>query len=291
MIFQDFSYECPTNIQDAVAMLDEAGVRSCPIAGGTDLTIGLRNGWILVDRLVDLTRILELRTIQKANQVVRIGAAVTFTEIINNPMLRKDLPLLVKACEQVGCDQIRNLGTIGGNVANAAVCADSLPPLVCLGSVAVIQSPRGQTRIPISEFVTGPNQTCMPHGGLIESIEIPAQPAGVKGAFERIGRRKAMAIARLSLAALGSLGSDGRISRVHLVPGAAFPRFMRITPVEDLLIGKQPEEALFAAAGQAMADQFNQVSGNRWSAEWKLKAMAAITERALRQVFGGMNEN
>ena len=100
-----------------------------------------------------------------------------------------------------------------------------------------------------------------------------------------------MAIARLSLAALGSLGPDGRIDRVHLVPGAAFPTFKRNTPVEDLLLGKQPDEALFIAAGQAMAHQFTLVSGSRWSAEWKIQAIAAITERALRQIFGGINEN
>jgi len=290
MIFQDFSYACPTNIQEAITLLGEPGMRSCPIAGGTDLTIALRNNSVKTDRLVDITRISELKSI-KINHCISIGAAVTFAEIIENSILLKQVPLLVNASEKVGSYQIRNLGTIGGNVANAAICADSLPALVCLEADAIIQSPHGQLRLPVSDLVTGPGQTKIPSGGIIQSFEISPLFTGIKTVFERIGRRKSMAIARLSLAGLGSTGSDGKINRVHLVPGASFPQFRRITIVEDLLLGKYPDENLFVAAGKAMANQFNLVSGNRWSAEWKIKAIAAITERALRQIFGGNNEN
>jgi len=290
MIFQDFSYECPTSIQEAVALLCEKGVRSYPIAGGTDLTIALRNNSVKVNRLVDVNRIPELKIIEENHKIV-IGAAVTFTEIIENPMLQKQLPVLIDGCKFIGCDQIRNLATMGGNVANAAVPADSVPILVCLEADAILRTPQGQIRIPVSDLITGPNKTKIPAGGIIESFEIQHIPAGAKTNFQRIGRRRSMSIARLSLAALGSTGSDGKINNVRLVAGSAFPTFKRTQRVEDLLLGKTPDEKLFVAAGKEMANEFIRISGNRWSADWKIKAISAITERALSQVFGGSNEN
>jgi xanthine dehydrogenase FAD-binding subunit len=290
MIFQDFSYECPTNIQDAVGLLSEQGIRSCPIAGGTDLTIELRNNAVKVDRLVDVTRIPELKSVEN-NQKIKIGAAVTFTEIIENSMLQEQLPILIDGSRYIGCDQIRNIATIGGNVANAAIPADSVPILVCLETDAILQTSQGQLRIPVGELITGPNQTKIPAGSIIKSFEIPNIPAGAKTNFQRIGRRQSMSIARLSLAALGSTGSDGKINGVHLVAGSAFPTFNRIKCVEDLLIGQTPGKNLFVAAGKEMANEYVRVSGNRWSTEWKIKAIAAITERALGQIFGGSNDN
>jgi carbon-monoxide dehydrogenase medium subunit/xanthine dehydrogenase FAD-binding subunit len=143
----------------------------------------------------------------------------------------------------------------------------------------------------VSDLISGPNKTKIPAGGLIESFEIQQIPAGAKADFQRIGRRRSMSIARLSMAALGSTGSDGKINEVRLVAGAAFPTFKRTQRVEDLLLGKTPDKNLFVAAGKEMADEFIRVSGSRWSTEWKVKAIAAITERALSQVFGGSNES
>ena len=290
MIFQNFSYTCPTSIREAVDLLSETGIASKPIAGGTDLIIGLRSGAVRVDRVVDVTHIPELKGIKK-NGCISIGAAATFTEIIENPLVQKEAPLLAKACQGIGSLQIRNLATIGGNVANAAICADSLPALVCLGANTIIQSSSGMIRIPTTDFVTGLGQIQLPAGGLIQSFEFEPLPKDNKFAIERIGRRRAMSISRLTLVVSGSTGSDGKINAIRVSPGAAFPQFRRFKEVEDLLYGETPAESLFVAAGQAMAQQYHLISGKRWSAEWKEKAIAAITERALRKVFGDGYEN
>ncbi|MDR3576154.1 MAG: FAD binding domain-containing protein [Anaerolineaceae bacterium] len=290
MIFQNFSYECPTDLEEAVALLGEPGISSHVLAGGTDLIIDLSTGSVKADRLVDINRIPELKMIRE-NGHITVGAAVTFTEIIASPLLQSKAPLLVKACREIGSLQIRNLATMGGNVAHAAICADSLPALVCLEADAVILSPAGKTCIPLTEFVAGPGQTRLPAGGIIQSFEIKPLPVGCRTAFERIGRRKAMSIARLSMAALGKVGADGKIEEVRLVPGAAFAQFQRRTTVEAMLLGQKPSERLFCEAGQCMAALYETASGKRWSAEWKVKTIAAITERALRQVFGEQNEN
>ena len=270
MIYQDFSYECPTSIDEAIALLSEKGVKSCPIAGGTDLTIALRSNSIKIDRIVDVNRIPELKRIEDKQNIV-IGAAVTFNEIIENSMLQKQLPVLVEASKYVGSEQIRNTGTIGGNVANAAVPADSIPVLVCLEAVAVLHSLQGESRIPVSELITGPNQTKIPQGGMIKSFEIPHIPDGARTNFQRIGRRRSMSIARLSLAVMGSTGSDGKINEVRLVPGSAFPTFKRIQHVEELLTGKKPDKELICDCrkrnGRRICPRFGQALVNRMESQ------------------------
>jgi CO/xanthine dehydrogenase FAD-binding subunit len=130
-------------------------------------------------------------------------------------------------------------------------------------------------------------ETRLPPGGLIQAFEFEAPPAGSRMSFQRIGRRQAMAIARLSIAALGAVDTSGgsRVSLLRVVPGAAFARYQRATSVEDLLVGQQPSTERIMAAGQEMARLFLQESGGRWSAQYKERAIAALTERALHEVL------
>ncbi|MGD8794910.1 MAG: FAD binding domain-containing protein, partial [Anaerolineae bacterium] len=181
----------------------------------------------------------------------------------------------------------RNIATIGGNVVNAAACADTLPVLVCLEAQAVVVSASGVERVPVADLVTGVYETRLPPGGLIQAFEFEAPPAGSRMSFQRIGRRQAMAIARLSIAALGAVdtSSGSRVSLLRVVPGAAFARYQRATSVEDLLVGQQPSTERIMAAGQEMARLFLQESGGRWSAQYKERAIAALTERALHEVL------
>jgi CO/xanthine dehydrogenase FAD-binding subunit len=290
----DFGYVCAHNLDEAVRLLNEPGCRSRVLAGGTDLLVEARSGQVDFDRVVDVSRVPELGTIDVSggsDHRVVIGAAVTFTRLLRHPDLRLRAPLLTEACGHIGSTQIRNAATIGGNVANAAACADSVPALVCLEAEALIVSPSGETRCRVADLVTGTHQTQLPPGALIRAFVFDVQPPHSRSAFERLGRRRAMAIARLSLAALGELGSSGQISALRLVPGAAFARFRRVSAVEEMLVGQTPSAELFEAAGRRMAELFLAESGRRWSAEWKEKALAALTERALRRVVGGLNED
>ena len=288
----DFGYVCARSLNEAIQLLNEPGSRSRVLAGGTDLMVEARSGADHFDRVVDVTRVPELKVIgTEPGGRLLVGAAVTFTRILQDAGLRAQAPLLVEACGYIGSPQIRNAGTLGGNVVNAAACADSVPALVALEAEAVIVSPAGETRCPVTDLITNTHRTQLPAGALVRAFSFAAQPAGSRAAFERIGRRQAMAIARLSLAALGALDADGRFAVMRLVPGASFARFRRATPVETLVVGQAPSAALFAAAGQRMAELFMAESGGRWSAEWKEKALAALTERALQRVAGGVHEN
>jgi CO/xanthine dehydrogenase FAD-binding subunit len=205
----DFTYVRAHSLDEAVALLSELGVHSRVLAGGTDLVNQFRKGEVQCDRVVDVTHVPELRTIENGDPI-RIGAAVTHTEIAESALLRERAPLLVRACRQIGSPQIRNVATIGGNVVNAAACADTLPVLVCLEARAVVVSVWGVERVPVADLVTGVYRTELPPGGLIQAFEFEATPPGSRVSFQRIGRRQAMSISRLSVAALWAEGSASR---------------------------------------------------------------------------------
>jgi CO/xanthine dehydrogenase FAD-binding subunit len=137
----------------------------------------------------------------------------------------------------------------------------------------------------VADLVTGVYQTQIPPGGLIQAFEFEAPPPRSRSSFQRIGRRQAMSIARLSVAALGALDGENRVSLLRVVPGAAFARFRRATSVEDLLIGQVPSAQRITDAGREMTRLFLEESGGRWSAQYKERAIAVLSKRALEEVL------
>jgi CO/xanthine dehydrogenase FAD-binding subunit len=281
----EFSYIRAGHVSEAVALLNQPGYTSRPLAGSTDLILLLRNNPGLCDRVVDITLIPELHRITRADNTVTIGSAATFTEILSNPIIQATAPLLVQACATVGAVQIRNMATMGGNVANAAACADSLPALVCLDAVARVLTPGQEFNWPVAELVLRPNQTKLPAGGLLESLSYTIPAAGSRSYFNKLGRRKAMAISRLTVAVLGRVNENGVIVESRIVTGSATPRISRLAHAEAVLLGQKPSQALFAAAARAVADEMIRLSGRRWSTEFKEPAVLAMTAQALAQIF------
>jgi CO/xanthine dehydrogenase FAD-binding subunit len=227
-----------------------------------------------------------MRGITESADAIRIGAAVTFAEAAASPLLRAAAPLLVEACLSVGSPQIRNAGTLGGNIANAAACADSLPALVALDATATIAGVDGERVVPAAALTLAPHRPALSPGELIVSFAFPKLPPGAGSAFVKLGRRNAQAIARLSLAAIGRVDPDGRIDFVRLAPGAALPVAARLTSVETALLGHAPSGPLFAAAGAQAAEAMIAVTGRRWSTEYKEVAIQGLVAQALGRVFG-----
>ena len=198
---------------------------------------------------------------------------------------RATAPVLVQACREVGAVQVRNMGTLGGNVANAAACADSLPALVCLDAVATIATVDGECEWSVADLVRSPNHTRIPPNGILVSLRYTVPAEGSRSAFLKLGRRNAMAISRLTVAVLGRLDASGRIAEVRLVPGAATPQIRRFQSVESRLLGQTPSQELFEQAGHWAAEEMIGVTGRRWSTEFKEPALAAMVTRALDRVF------
>ncbi len=270
-------------VEEAIALLAEVP-GSYLLAGGTDLMIKLRHHEVHPARIVDISRIPELLALEEeADGRIRLGAGVTFSRLLASPLIREKAPILQQMAAQAGAVQLRNLGTIGGNVANAALAADSLPVLIALEAEAEIAGPQGRRRERVADLVTGPGRTTLQPGELIVAFRF-VPPQG-KGVFVKVGRRNALNIARLSMSAIGHLDAAGRIAEVRLVPGAALRRTRRVTEVEAMLIGQEPDEALFTEAGKRMAEVMIEASGRRWSTPYKEPVIATLTRRALRALF------
>jgi CO/xanthine dehydrogenase FAD-binding subunit len=281
-----FSYVRAASVAEAVALLNEPGIRSRPLAGGTDLVLLTRAESTLCDRVVDISLIPELHRIYQEGDRVTMGAAAAFGEVIESQIVAQTAPVLIQACRQVGATQIRNMGTLGGNVANAAACADSLPALVCLDAIAHVSTLQGERAWPVAELVRGPNRTIIPAGGLLVSLSYQIPLPNSRSVFLKLGRRNAMAISRLTVAALGRLDATGRIVEARLVPGSATPQTCRFRVVEDSLIGQAPSRDLCQSAARMTAKEMIRQAGRRWSSEFKEPALIAMTARALAQVFG-----
>jgi CO/xanthine dehydrogenase FAD-binding subunit len=274
-------------VAHAVELVNDPGFVSRPIAGGTDLLVLIRHEKPAFNRVVDLTRVPEMKLVELRRDEVYLGAAATFTEVAESPVLRQHAPCLVEAALTVGGPAIRNAGTLGGNAINAAACADGVPPLVCIDAMAHLAGPAGARSLLVSELVTGANRTAIRPGELLTHFTFPVPPAGVQQAFTKLGRRNAQAISRLSMAAAGHLDTGGCIDYVRLVPGAAMPTPRRFVAVEAMLLGHAPSDELLAAAGAMTAALMLEVTGRRWSTEYKEAAIAALAERTLRRALLG----
>ena len=287
-----FGYVRADSVEEAVALLNAPGLTSRVLAGGTDLMVAVRAGETSFDRVVDISMIPALRRIEMNGAKLRIGAAVTFSEIMRHPLILQGARFLADATHSVRTMQVTNAATLGGNVANAAAAADTPPVLVCLDAEAIIATPQGEhgsaplwERAPVASLLRGHLKHAIPAGGLLIAFEFDPLVPETRNTFLKLGRRNALTISRINIAATGRQDNAGAIADVRLVAGACFSRPRRAHEVEAMLRGQPPSAALFAEAGQLMMRLMVQETGQRWSTEYKSRALAAMVEEALENVL------
>ncbi|MBI5249077.1 MAG: FAD binding domain-containing protein, partial [Desulfomonile tiedjei] len=183
-----FNYFRPQSLVEALEFLSEQGSRASVLAGGTDLTIGIRKGELKSAYVMDVSRLDELRTISCIEESLVVGAALTYTEIVNDPLIRENVPVLSLAARQVGSLQIRNMGTLGGNVANASPAADSVPAMLVHNAWVKIQSVYEDRIEPLENVIVGPNTSNLKPGELITGFILESLPDS-RYEFQRIARR------------------------------------------------------------------------------------------------------
>jgi len=287
-------YRRARTVAEAVQLLNEPGVEARVLAGGTDLMIQLRRGEITAERLVDVSLVPEMHQITRVGAdlvparfvdgALVLGASVSFSQLLADDLIHEQASILAEMAAEAGAVQLRNMGTIGGNIANAALAADSLPVLIALDATIHLVGPEGTRAMPLVSFITGPGKTQLRPGELITAFSF--EPPAGQSCFIKVGRRNALNIARLSISAIGHLDAEGCIDDVRLVPGAALRHTRRASEVEAMLRGQRPGEALFEIAGKKMAEVMIAESGRRWSTPYKEPVITTITRRALAAVFG-----
>ncbi len=279
-----FDYKRPKTLQEACSLLQESNGRAKVIAGGTDLIIQLRNGDQHPSLIIDIAHLKELQGIEESVHTLSIGAAVTHAEIAASPLIRKYGKVLSLAASQIGSPQIRNVGTIGGNVINASPAADTLPPLLVLNGIGSVVSSEGEREVPLSQLFKGPYASALKGNEILVRIVIEKLPAEMKGHFLRIARREAMAIARISLALLFQV-VDGLIRNVRVAPGAILPTPQRLHEVESFLEGRPLKDEVFREASKKISEAMVQKSGVRPSTAYKAPVIEALFIRAIREAL------
>ena len=247
--------------------------------------IEIRKGGLRSDYVMDVSRLEEIRAVFRSDETLMVGAAATYTEIMENREVQQHAPVLALAASQVGSRQIRNAGTLGGNVANASPAADSVPALLVHNARVNIQSAFGQRVERLEDVVTGPYGTNLGAGELIVGFILEPLP-DYRSGFQRIARRRALSIARINAAAAARLDSDGKVGDVRLSLGSVTPRPCRMTPAEDHLLGKIPDNATIREAAAMVSREMVRLSGIRSSTEYKRPAVEGLVVKTLSDVFG-----
>ena len=270
----------PRSLEEALKLMEVPEAK--PIAGGTNLIIDLRGGACEARNLVDLTQVKELDYVREADGRIRIGAMTHHSDLVASDLIKSKAPLLSEAANLVGSVQIRNLGTVGGNVCNASPGADTATPLLSLGAEAKIVSSEGERTIPLSEFFTGPKRTALKAGELLTEISFPTPPKGSGGAFQKLGRRKGCTLSLINTAVYIEI--DGGICKeARVAVGACAPTPVRIPDVEDVLKGKKIDSAVIDEVSSACYGlvQPSQRAHSRASEGYRREMSCVLMKRAL----------
>jgi CO/xanthine dehydrogenase FAD-binding subunit len=231
--------------------------------------------------IVDICKLDELHGITETETEIIIKPLVTHAEISTSTIIIKYARLLQVAANLIGSPQIRNRGTIGGNIMNAAACADTVPPLMALDATVKLQSVKGERVVPLVDFFVKPYETTAAKDELLTEIRFLKLTDSATSAFVKLGRRNALAISRLSVAAILQKNDAGIIRDARIVPGAVFPKWQRVTEAENLLAGQHPSRELFTEAGKKVSELMISFTGRRWSTEYKEPVIAVLVRRAL----------
>jgi len=275
------------DVEDAVRTLHK-NPEAVLISGGSDVLIKIREGKLAGCSLVSINGIPELQSISREDDgTIVIGAGATFAGIAGNEIIRRYIPMLGHAVDQAGGPQLRNVGTIGGNICNGATSADSAPGLFALNAVLVLKGADGIRELPIRQFYTGPGRTVRAHDEILTEIRITRENYHEYGGhYIKYGKRNAMEIATLSCACMVRLTKqkDG-VEDMRLAYGVAAPTPIRCSTVEQQAKGMKIGHGLYEMVGQGVLKEINPRSSWRASREFRLLLAEELAKRVLKQAI------
>lgn len=265
----------PKTIEEALALKARVAPASF-IAGGTDFVVGVRKGRRSFGTLIDLSAVAGLDTIEQRDGSLRIGSMVRHAQLE-----RSELTALAAACETVGGPQIRNLGTIGGQLGTASPAGDVSVALLALCAEVELMSLRGTRRMPLAEFFVGPGRTVLATDELIAAVIVPAGPNMRRSVFYKIGKRDAVAISLVMAAA--SIGPAGDVA---LGLGCVAPVPLRPVRAEAYLSQGKLDAARIAEAAIIVGEEVSPISDHRGGAQYRRAMAITLTRRLLAQLAG-----
>jgi len=251
------------------------------IAGGTDLLIRVKDHMLPDDfTVIDISGLEELKGIEVSDDYIIIRSLTTHGEIAKNPALKEHAPSLTEGCHTVGCPQIRNRATVGGNISNASPAGDSLPPLYVLGAEVNLVKGEKNRWVRINEFFKGPGKTVLEPFEIVKEIRIPLRK-DYYGRYMKLGQRRALAISKVSLAIEGKK-DGGKIGDVKIALGAVAPTVIYASKTEAFLVGKELTEEVIEDAVKIVEEEARPISDIRSTREYRKGMCGVLLEKALK---------
>jgi carbon-monoxide dehydrogenase medium subunit len=276
-----FELALPGSVDDCLKLLAERGPEAKLLAGGTDLLPQLKNGLLKPGRVIDLSGVARLRTLEAApGRSARVGAAVTARQLERDPAMRRRYASLSESGALVGSVQVRNLATLGGNLCNAAPSADMAPPLLALEAEAVIVGPKGERKVPIASFFQGVHRTVLGPDELLVELIVPDPGPRSGGTYVRHTPRRELDIAVVGVASQLTL-SNGVCAKARIALASVAPTPVRATAAEQSLEGQALTPERIARAADLAVDAARPISDQRGSAEFRLHLVRVLTRRTL----------
>lgn len=274
----------PETLQEALSLLAEN--RGRLLAGGTDVLPQMRDGRLPSRELIDITRLVDLRFIKEENGSIQIGSLTTFDDIVHAPLLIHEAAALVQAARLIGSPQIRNRGTLGGNIGNASPAGDTMPPLLVLNAKVHLVSTSGKRAIDLYDFLLGPGLTAIEAGELIHHISFKRIPEGTTTVFQRLGNRSGMAVSIASTAVAIKLDKNNILEDVRVALGAVSTTAIRCLHAEAVLLGQGLSDGIIRKAARVAAQECSPIDDVRASAAYRKHAVEQLVRRSLISAKG-----
>ena len=254
-----------------------------PIAGGTDIVPTFRDLGSKPVRLIDLGLIEELRGVEEEEGYVLIGPTTTHSQILASKLVEEAAPALHDAARWIGSVQIRNRGTVGGNLCNASPAADSAPPLLVHAAEAHIVSLEEGHWIPLQELFKGPKMTALEKNEILGGLRFPLMK-GAGSSFQRIGRRRGFTLSVVNAAVYAERDSD-RLKEARIALGSVAPTPIRAPTVENKIRGRTMSEELIEEAAAGCVEAAKPIDDIRGTAEYRRDMVGVLVKRAMREAW------
>ncbi|MBM3287961.1 MAG: molybdopterin dehydrogenase, partial [Candidatus Eisenbacteria bacterium] len=274
----------PATLAEAITLLRRHPEECTFVAGATDLLTMLKLGTTPRGPLIDIAGLPEISRIEPTGGVIEIGAAVTFSSILDDPLIARHLPALRAAASLFGAVAIRNRATLGGNLASASPAADAPPVLAALGAAVVLAGPEGAREVPIESFFLGYRSTARRPDEMLVRVRVPLPEEGTRQAFFKVGTRRAQAIAKVSLACRARLDQGGVLRNVRLAAGSVAPTVLALARTQAALEGKTLTPGLIREAALIASFEVSPIDDVRSTARYRSTVTGRLLARFLEEL-------
>ena len=291
MYLTDIEFHDATTLEEAASLMTRYAPDARFLAGGTDLLVDLKTGRAKYRHVISVKGIEALRGIENDADGLRIGALVTPNELAAHPLVIKLYSPILDATSKLAAVQIRNMATVGGNIAGAIPSADLPPILMVMGASVELWSPKGERALPVESVFVGPRQTSLGPDEILMAICVPKPPPRSGAAFSRFAQRQANACAVAGVAAGLLLNDDDTIQDARIALSAVAPTPRLVPGISRLLAGRRASDATFAQAAAAASEAAAPITDVRGSAAFRSRIVTVLAGRALATAFRRAKES